>query len=242
MTIGAFIIVIIHGIKRYGARNMLAFFLITWLISNFFESLSIMTGFPFGFYNYVNMEGPRIFGVPITITFSYFALGYLSWMLSHILTGQYDKKLEGKHTFIIPIIAAFIMVMWDLCMDPIASTIYKLWIWTNPGDYYGVPITNYFGWFLVTYLFFQAFALFISKYDKKSLGNDQVFTSKSYWIAVTIVYILQATYGVIYLQATKPNMYIYVSMGLITIFTTLFVSILTIVMIINNNSLIIYRD
>ena len=57
------------------------------------------------------------------------------------------------------------MVMWDLTVDPISSTLQGLWVWTTPGAYFGVPISNFFGWFLVVYLFFQIFALYISRYD-----------------------------------------------------------------------------
>lgn len=65
-------------------------------------------------------------------------------MLSHVLTGQYSRKLKGKQVFIVPFIAAFIMVMWDLSVDPISSTLQGLWVWIYPGAYFGVlfPISS----------------------------------------------------------------------------------------------------
>lgn len=106
-TILIFIIVFLHGLERYGKKGMLIFFIITFAISYFFENLSIQTGFPFGFYHYSSTLG--ILTVPIIIIFAYFAMGYLSWMLSHVLTGQYTRKLEGKQIFIVPFIATFLM-------------------------------------------------------------------------------------------------------------------------------------
>jgi len=50
-------------------------------------------------------------------------------------------------TFAVPFIAAFVMVMWDLTFDPRASTIEHQWIWEQGGGYFGVPLTNYLGWF-----------------------------------------------------------------------------------------------
>lgn len=138
--------------------------MITLVISYSFENLSIATGFPFGFYNYSPTLGGGGLTVPLIIIFAYFAIGYLSWMLSHVLTGQYTRKLEGKQIFIVPFIAAFIMVMWDLGADPI-SAILGLWAWTYPGVYFGVPNSNFSGWFLVVYIFFQIFALYLYKYD-----------------------------------------------------------------------------
>ena len=104
-----FILAFLHGIVRYGKKNMLIFFLITWAVSFTFENLSIATGFPFGFYNYSSSLG--IMTVPLIIIFAYFAVGYLSFTLSNILTGQYEKKLQGKQIFIVPFIAAFLMVI-----------------------------------------------------------------------------------------------------------------------------------
>src|SRR2546428_345649 len=64
-------------------------------------------------------------------------------------------------TFAVPFIAAFVMVMWDLTFDPRASTIEHQWIWEQGGGYFGVPLTNYLGWFFTVYLFLQLFALFV---------------------------------------------------------------------------------
>jgi len=55
------------------------------------------------------------------------------------------------------------MVAWDLSLDPIASTINQTWIWTQGGGYFGVPISNFLGWSLTVYIFFQLFALYLLK-------------------------------------------------------------------------------
>lgn len=228
-----FILAVVHGTERYGKKNILIFFLITWVVSFSFENLSIATGFPFGFYHYSPSLG--LLTVPLIIIFAYFAIGYLSWVLSHILTGQYSKKLEGKQIFIVPFIAAFIMVMWDLSVDPISSTLQGLWVWTYPGAYFGVPISNFFGWFLVVYLFFQIFALYLSKYDSVNAKIVSKLYNKPYWIEAT------AVYGITGLGTILSIFYQYnditVSMALITVFTMIFVTILALVNILNNPEL-----
>lgn len=156
-------------------------------------------------------------------------------MLSHVLTGQYHKKLEGKQIFIVPFIAAFIMVMWDLSVDPISSTLQSLWVWTYPGAYFGVPISNFFGWFLVVYLFFQIFALYLSKYDSVNEKIVSKLSNKTYWAEAVVVY------GITGLGTILSIFYQYnditVSMALITVFTMIFVAILALVNILNNPKL-----
>lgn len=40
-------------------------------------------------------------------------------------------------------------------MDTITATVNKVWILEDGGSYFGVPISNYLGWFLVVYIFLQ---------------------------------------------------------------------------------------
>ena len=228
-----FILAVLHGIARYGKRNMLIFFLITWAVSFTFENLSIATGFPFGFYHYSPSLG--MMTVPLIIIFAYFAVGYLSFALAHVLTGQYGKKLQGKQIFVIPLISAFLMVMWDLTIDPISSTLQNMWIWANPGSYFGVPVSNFFGWFLVVYIFFQLFAFYLSRYDTI---NDKIISkinNKPYWSESALIYGITGFGTILSVFFMFNN--ITISMALITIFTMIFVTILALVNIWNDSSL-----
>jgi len=40
------------------------------------------------------------------------------------------------------------MTAWDLSMDPVWAEIYHAWVWRDGEAYYGVPISNFFGWLL----------------------------------------------------------------------------------------------
>ena len=228
-----FLIAVFHGTERYGKKNLSIFFIITLVVSFFFENLSIATGFPFGFYHYSPTLG--LLTVPLIIIFAYFAIGYLSWMLSHVLTGQYNRKLEGKQIFIVPFIAAFIMVMWDLTVDPISSTLQGLWVWSTPGAYFGVPISNFFGWFLVVYLFFQIFALYISKYDTIKFQKATEIFKKPYWSEAAAVYGITAIGTILSIFYEFND--ITISMALITVFTMIFVALLALINIWNNGNL-----
>ncbi|CEA14209.1 carotenoid biosynthesis protein [Methanobacterium formicicum] len=228
-----FVLAVLHGVDRYGKKNMLIFFLITWAVSFTFENLSIATGFPFGYYHYSPSLG--MMTVPLIIIFAYFAVGYLSFALAHVLTGQYARKLQGKQVFLVPLIAAFIMVMWDLTIDPLSSTLQGMWVWTNPGAYFGVPVSNFFGWFLVVYIFFQIFALYLSRYDTINDKIRSKITSKPYWSEAALVYGITAL-GTILFIFFQYN-YITIDMALITVFTMIFVALVALVNISNNPEL-----
>lgn len=224
-----FIAAWIHGQRRYGLKNMLVFFLITWLISHFFEAFSIQTGFPFGHYFYDQLAGPRLFEVPLVIMFAYFGTGYASWMLSNILLDQYAKPLQGKQRFLIPLIATFIMVIWDLCMDPICSTVGSLWVWKEGGAYFGVPISNYLGWFFVVYLVFQSFALYIAKFDRQDAIEKSHLDTKNYWLQIIAIYAIQAFTQWVEALGAQIQQPIYYSMALVTFFTMFFVVLLALI-------------
>jgi uncharacterized membrane protein len=228
-----FIVVFLYAVERYGKKNALIFFIVTSCVSLFFENLSVITGFPFGFYHYSPSLG--VLSVPLIIIFEYFAMGYLSWILSNILTGQYSKKLEGKQIFFVPFIATFIMVMWDLTIDPISATLQGLWIWTYPGPFFGIPISNYFGWFLVVYIFFQILSLYLSRYDSIKPEKIADINNKPFWSEGPVLY------GIMGLGTILSIFYqlndITIDMALITVFTMIFVAILALVNIWNNSNL-----
>jgi putative membrane protein len=150
---------LIHGTLRYRWSGVLTFLAITLVVSNVLENLSIMTGFPFGHYHYTG--GGKLFLVPVFIGPSYFAIGYLAWMLAVVLVGDIRRNGSWFNTIVVPLVGAAVMVMWDLTFDPTASTVQHQWIWDQGGGYFGVPLTNYLGWFLTVYLIFQVFALFL---------------------------------------------------------------------------------
>jgi putative membrane protein len=164
---------LVHGAARYGWRGIAAFIVICLVVSNILENASILTGFPFGHYHYTDLLGPRLFLVPLLIGPAYFANGYLAWVLGNVLVGEVRRESSPFTTFATPFIASFLMVMWDLTFDPRASTIEHQWIWEQGGGYFGVPLTNYLGWFLTVYVFLQLFAVWVGF---RPAGNEATRT------------------------------------------------------------------
>ena len=184
---------LLHASLRYGWEGTAAFVVICLVVSNIFENLSVLTGFPFGHYHYTDALGPKLFHVPLLIGPTYFGVGYLSWVLATVLAGDVRRGAGRLSVLATPFIAAFIMVLWDLSLDPGASTVGKWWIWHDGGGFFGVPLSNYLGWFLTVYVFMQLFALYLA-----ARGPEPVLPQpRSYFVQATAMYAIVALYFVL---------------------------------------------
>ena len=176
-----------HGAVRYQWSGIIVFLVICLVVSNLLENTSILTGFPFGHYHYTSDLGPKLFLVPLIIGPAYFGTGYLAWVLATVLIGDVHPKTSAFTTFALPFVASFMMVAWDLGMDPTSSTIRHSWIWEQGGGYFGVPLTNYLGWFFTVYIFFQFFALYL-RFRKASRDGEEPTFTRSYYVQAIVMY------------------------------------------------------
>jgi uncharacterized membrane protein len=180
--------VLLHGALRYGAQGIAAFAVICLTVSNLFENLGVATGFPFGPYHYTDVLGPKLFHVPLLIGPAYLGVGYLAWVLAAILVGNVERGAATLSSFATPLIAAFVMVLWDLALDPGASTVEKMWIWERGGGFFGVPLSNYLGWLLTVYVFMQLFALYL----RARAPVDESPQPKAYFVQAIAMYAIVA--------------------------------------------------
>src|SRR5258708_4971815 len=203
-----------HGAVRYQWSGIITFLVMCLVVSNVLENTSILTGFPFGHYHYTSDLGPKLFLVPLLIGPAYFGTGYLAWVLSTVLIGDVRPKGSAFTTFAVPFIASFMMVAWDLGMDPTSSTIRHLLIWEQGGGYFGVPLTNYLGWFFTVYVFFQVFALYL-RFRKASRDGEEPTFTRSYYAQASVMYaLIGLVIGVNYLVG-GPNMAITDAVGIV---------------------------
>ena len=163
LALGGAVVAFAHGVRTYGWSGILVFLAASLAVSFATENLSIMTGLPFGRYHFeVAAQLPHIGAVPVIVGLLYFTMGYFSWMIASLLLDDADRHLDRPLNVVaLPLIAAFVMVQWDVVMDPPNATLYRAWIWHDGGGYFGVPLSNYVGWYLTVWLFCQAFALFV---------------------------------------------------------------------------------
>jgi uncharacterized membrane protein len=154
---------LLHGAFLYGVRTVLVLFVMSVTITFAVENIGAATGFPFGRYHFeVGSDLPHVGSIPIIVGPLWFGAGYFSWVVASILLDGADQRLDRPlHVVALPVVAAFVMTQWDLVMDPPESTISKAWIWHDGGADFGVPLSNYLGWLLTSWMFYQVFALYL---------------------------------------------------------------------------------
>lgn len=178
---------LVHGARIYRLQGILIFALLSVAIGNIFENIGVLTGFPFGHYYFTERMGPRVFQVPALMGPAYLGMGYLSWTLARLILDNWRAPFGGKRVVTLPLIASFIMVAWDLSIDPVLSTQTQYWVWQSGGPYFGVPLSNFAGWYLTNYVIYQAFALY-------QLRRPLAFRMqpRAYWRLPVILYAIVA--------------------------------------------------
>ncbi|WP_213738582.1 carotenoid biosynthesis protein [Bradyrhizobium sp. dw_411] len=154
-----------HAALFYGWKDALALLAICLVITFAMENVGAATGFPFGHYHFeVGSNLIHVGAIPVIVGPLWFGMGYISWIVAGTLLGGADRRLNGNIARVaLPIVAAFVMTQWDVVMDPPEATISKAWIWHNGGAHFGVPLSNYLGWLLTSWLFYQAFAIYLGR-------------------------------------------------------------------------------
>jgi putative membrane protein len=180
--------VLLHGPRQIGWTRLLVFFVIAFIVSWCYESLSIKTGFPFGHYHYTDKLGPKLGDVPLLIMPAYYAICYVSWHLAHIVLDKFDHVTDWLQTWAVPVLAGFIMVMWDMSMDPARSTLAEAWIWHDGGAYFGVPFENFMGWFLCVWTIFQLYAFYLRRQAGSVASSVKAEENKNLWHQISALY------------------------------------------------------
>ena len=105
------------------------------------ELAGVHTGLPFGPYAYSSALFPSLMGVPLVMTCAWFVLAaYWNQILSPLSLTAVARIV----TFGLALTAT------DLIIDPLAAGPLEYWSWSIPGRYYGIPLSNFVGWFLVS--------------------------------------------------------------------------------------------
>jgi putative membrane protein len=125
-----------------GARHTALFALAGGGLGAASELIGTTTGVPFGAYRYTEWLGPKILGhVPYFIPLSWFAMSIVSFDLASRVTEHRIRKI---------CLAAAFMVLWDVSLDPAMSRAFPFWTYPDGGIFYGMPLSNWAGWFAVS--------------------------------------------------------------------------------------------
>jgi uncharacterized membrane protein len=107
-------------------------------------AIGLRTGYPFGHYYYSEYFIPSLpGGVPLAITLSWLIISINAFLICRLLIKN------PKSPFIVPFAAAFIILAFDILLEPFGSFINKYWIWEN--SY--VPTQNFISWYILGFMF-----------------------------------------------------------------------------------------
>jgi uncharacterized membrane protein len=211
--LAALIFVVAHGYIALGWRNIVAFIVVTVVISFTSETIGVATGLVFGPYHYTDLLGPKLLGVPPLIQIGYLATGYASLVAARIILSLLEP-LTGRAILAASLAGAFVMVSWDVAMDPYQSTVTGDWIWHHGGGYFGVPLHNYVGWFGTVFVFMLIYLLFANSYTeqprKDLMRNATVFWSLPifYYALIALGIIVTPLVGGVPLPYASPANYV----------------------------------
>lgn len=163
-------------VPHVGWRRTLTFTLAGYLIAFASEWLSINTGFPYGWYYYIDSTSSRelwVAGVPFFDSLSYVFLTYCSYstalfILSPLKSWRWNLvTLETRAIRRSPaalILGAFLQTFLDIVIDPVALQgrrwfLGQIYGYGTNGIHFGVPLSNYAGWLLTSLCLVAAFQM-----------------------------------------------------------------------------------
>jgi uncharacterized membrane protein len=114
---------VVHGARINRSRGILIFAALCLGVGILFESVSLRTGFPFGYYRFTDLMGPKLFDLPILLALAYVGMGYLSWVLAVVILDCQNEPLSGRKIVLVPLAASFVMTAWDFSMDAVWADI-----------------------------------------------------------------------------------------------------------------------
>ncbi len=162
------------AIARIGWRRSTLYTVLAYLIAFGCEYSSIHYGFPFGLYHYIERTRGRelwIAGIPFMDSLSFVFLSYVSWEMANLLrlpTLIYDHKAQRSQadrldkSWVTAALAGTLMMYLDVIIDPLTLQgskwfLGQIYYYPNGGAYFGVPVSNFLGWWFVGFVVVKAY-------------------------------------------------------------------------------------
>ncbi len=132
-------------------RKTLIWLVVGYVVAWASEVSSIHNGFPYGlyYYRYENMPGElMVAGVPFWDSLSYPFMIFAGWTTARFILGSKAFGIWAA------VFGAFLTMLLDIIIDPLTVLgdkwfLGNIYYYPNGGQYFGVPFTNFAGWFLV---------------------------------------------------------------------------------------------
>jgi uncharacterized membrane protein len=146
--------------------------------------LGVKYGWIYGHYYYNPILTPAFFGlVPVVNVLSWALIIYISYIFGNIILGFNKNKFSLKNEsfpfiflimVIISMISALVATNLDMLVDPVVVATHA-WFWVDGGAYFGIPISNFVGWFVVVFsvsIIFRMIDLIMDKNHHSTSENS----------------------------------------------------------------------
>ncbi len=148
---------LVMGTLDLGLGRTLVFLVLGYLVAWAAEFSAIHTGFPFGLYLYIPATLDQelwVLGVPFMDSLSYVFLAYASFATARLALGGLRPPAALHRSFGLTVLTATLMMTLDIIIDPVALRGYRWFLgqiygYPEPGLYFGIPLSNFAGWWLV---------------------------------------------------------------------------------------------
>jgi len=179
-TLAGFTFAFLHAGKREGWGRALCLLGLVFSVSLLFESVGVATGLIYGPYHYTNSLGPLFLGlVPYLIPVAWFMMSYPSFVIADWLIPMDWKR--WRRILCVATVGGLVMTAWDLVMDPIMVA-GGHWVWDVHGAYYGIPLQNFWGWWLTVFTTFALYLLVSGKASKPAEARFDRLALASYLV------------------------------------------------------------
>jgi putative membrane protein len=145
-------IYLLAGAWDLGWRRTLLFTAWVWPVAWVAEFSSTRNGIPFGLYHYTeDTRAQEVFiaNVPLMDSLSFTFLAYASFCLARLVWAR-----RTPSPIAVTLLAGMLMMLLDVVIDPLAVRgdrwfLGRIFYYPDGGPYFGVPLSNFLGWFLV---------------------------------------------------------------------------------------------
>ena len=154
LSLSVLILLINH---REWNRYFVIFMVFSSISGYLIELIGVESKIIFGTYTYGDTLGYKLYGIPVIMGLNWFMMIYYCGMVANLFRfGVFLKSVIG----------AFLMVILDLSMEPVA-VILDFWSWENGI----IPVQNYIAWFIIALILLIYFhKLELKKMNRIAVG------------------------------------------------------------------------
>lgn len=213
---------LIHLIETRGVITSLLLAGSALTITSLSEAVSVVTGLPFGHYVYTGQLGPKAFGlVPLIIPVAWFMVLYPAYETVRFLFKQLAPQAWRESGWRVGLaqclLSAAAMTAWDLSLDPRMVSAGH-WIWRDGGPYFGIPLSNFAGWLLTSFIIYAVWRVFdrptpaVSRDQSQPAGAPPITTLPV--LAYIVTWLGESVANLLFWSEPVVALAVFIGMGL----------------------------